>query len=120
MPGRPHVLVVDDEKLIVDALRDLFERQGLRVSTAANGFEALDRLSTGPVDAVVTDLHMPGCGGAELIATIRHWDAPSPPFIVLTADDDAAQSLIRLGNIQILRKPAGIGEILAALGRALP
>ncbi|MCR6632986.1 MAG: response regulator [Magnetospirillum sp.] len=119
MSGRSHVLVVDDEPLIVDVLRDLFERQGLLVSTAANGLEAMRLLSTGSFDAVLTDLNMPGCGGAELVAAIRQRDAPLLPVIVLTADDWAAQDLATLGDIQILRKPAGITDILAALGRAL-
>ncbi|HYG86461.1 MAG TPA: response regulator [Azospirillum sp.] len=119
MPGRPHVLVVDDEPLIVDALRGLFELQGLRVSTAANGGEALHQLAASRVDAVVTDLNMPDCGGAELIGELRRRDMLSPPVIVLTADDEAARTLVRLDNVQILRKPAGIGEILAALSRAL-
>lgn len=118
MPGRPRILVVDDEPLIVETLCSLLERQGLRVSTAANGREALDRLAASPMDIVMTDLHMPGGNGAELVAEIRRRDS-LPPVIVLTADDQAARSLVRLGNVQVLRKPAGIGEILAALGRVL-
>lgn len=118
MPGRPHVLVVDNEPLIVHALRALFEMQGLRVSTAASGAEARRQLAAGPVSAVVTDLNMPGGGGAELVADLRH-DARTPPVIVLTADDQAAGKLLRLGNVQVLRKPARIGEILAAMARAL-
>jgi len=118
MSDRSHILVVDDEPLIVDALRHLFEWRGLRVSTAANGLEALRQLSANPVDAVVTDITMPGYGGADLIAAIRR-DDPTPPIILLTADDQAARILVGLGNVQILRKPAGIDAILAALGRAL-
>lgn len=118
MPGRPHVLVVDDEPLIVDALRGLFEGQGLRVSVAANGHDALRQLSASPVDVVMTDLNMPDGNGAELVTEMRR-NGSAPPAVVLTADTDAARALVRLGNVQILRKPAGIGEILAAMERAL-
>lgn len=115
------VLVVDDEPSIVSVLRDLFEAQGLLVSTAANGHEAIHLLLAGPYDVVVTDFNMPGCGGTELIAEIRRREGLSLPVIVLTGDYQTASStLAKVDNVQILRKPAGIAEITAAMGRILP
>lgn len=119
MAGRAHVLVVENEPLILEALRALFERRGLRVSAVANGADAIRLLSVQAVDAIVTDLNMPRCGGAELIAEIRRRDGHALPVIVLTADDQAAQEVASWDNVQVLRKPAGIVEIMAAIGRAL-
>lgn len=120
MADRFRILVVDDEPLIVGVLRDLFENRGLLVSTAANGYEAIQLLSAGPFDAVVTDLNMPQCDGADLIAEIRRRDGSRLPIIVLTGDSEAGHRLAGLDNLQILRKPAGIAEITAAMNRALP
>lgn len=119
MADRHRVLVVDDEPLIVGMLRDLFEAQGLLVSTATNGDEAIRLLSAGPYDAVITDLNMPRCGGADLIAEIRRREGGRLPVIVLTGDSDAERRLAGMNNLQILRKPAGIAEITVAMGRAL-
>ena len=59
------VLVVDDEKGILDSMERIFRKEGHEVVTASNGKEALDVLRGGGVDVVVTDLMMPGASAAE-------------------------------------------------------
>ncbi len=118
MPESKHVLVVDDEPQVVFAFRLFFESRGLRVSTASDGDEALHQLAVTSFDAVVTDLHMPNCGGTELIAEMRRHTG-EPPVIVITSDDDAERLLTRFDNIQILHKPVHADKILKALSLAL-
>jgi len=118
MSNRKHILVVDDEPQVVTAFRFFFESQGLRVSSAADGNEALHQLAVTLFDVVVTDLHMANGTGTELIAEMRRY-ADTPPVIVITADDDATRLLTRFDNIQVLHKPAPADEILNALDHAL-
>jgi signal transduction histidine kinase/CheY-like chemotaxis protein len=70
-PGTETVLVVEDEPAVRDLARRILELEGYAVVTASSGEEAL-RLwdDVGPVDALLTDIVMPGLGGRELAATL--------------------------------------------------
>lgn len=65
---QPVILVVDDETLVVNIARAVLERDGYVILTAENGEEALElsRQFPGSIDAVVTDIVMPGIDGVEL------------------------------------------------------
>ncbi len=65
------ILVVDDESGIITVLKDMLLRLGYEVLTACNGNEALEKLSVGGVDLVVTDIVMPDVDGLELISNIQ-------------------------------------------------
>ncbi|MBN1477287.1 SpoIIE family protein phosphatase [Candidatus Sumerlaeota bacterium] len=106
--GKPHhILLVDDEDQVRDALSRLMRRSGLRVTSAASGEEAL-RLLAGDeeYDVLLTDLVMPGMGGLDLI---RESNALAPELIkvVLTGHGsrDDAVSALRLGAHDFLTKP---------------
>ena len=77
-----HILIVDDE----EALRYVFERYlsivGYRVSSAADGFEALRLHQTDPADLVITDYKMPGMNGNELLRRLRAIDARLPAIVI--------------------------------------
>jgi signal transduction histidine kinase/CheY-like chemotaxis protein len=86
-PVAGRVLVVDDESDITDVIAEILARQGLEVSVARDGAEALERLEQQQVDLVVTDLRMPGMDGAGLLARISAQPAAArPAVIVLTGD----------------------------------
>jgi CheY-like chemotaxis protein len=67
----PTVLIVDDEALVRYTLEAALRPSGYRVSQAGDGGEALDVLTSDPVDLVVTDLAMPRREGLETIVEIR-------------------------------------------------
>ena len=75
------LLVVDDDIQILSALEAALRRKGFDVETASNGFEALRRLDAAPVQAVLTDLRMPGMDGLELLHQIRR-SRPELPIIM--------------------------------------
>ena len=115
------VMVVVDDPMIVAALSDLLEGQGLRVITAASGGEAIRQLVATPCDAVVTNFNGAGSDGADLVAEIRRRHGPRLPVVVLASEDETARHLFaRHRNLQILRKPAEITVICATLARVLP
>jgi signal transduction histidine kinase/CheY-like chemotaxis protein len=68
------ILVVDDEEPVRELLRDILEDEGVEVTLAANGAEALARFDAGKFDAVLTDLGMPGMNGWELLRAIGERD----------------------------------------------
>jgi signal transduction histidine kinase/ActR/RegA family two-component response regulator len=72
--GLTKILVVDDEEPVRELLCDIFEGEGVEVTLAANGAEALARFEPGRFDAVVTDIGMPGMNGWELLRRVSERD----------------------------------------------
>ena len=106
--GRPHILLVDDEAFILDALELYFESNGFEVSAAASGGEALNifaRQGDG-IDLVLLDLVMPGMHGLEVLRELKRV-APAVPVIIApgcNSMDNAFEDL-RLGAIDYITKP---------------
>jgi PAS domain S-box-containing protein len=110
------VLVVDDEPDARELARRLLEERGAVVWTAASATEALDLLDERPVDAMVSDIGMPGVDGYELMRRVRA-ASRSVPAIALTAyarPEDAARALAA-GYRAHLAKPYPPSKLLAAV-----
>lgn len=119
MNTRARILVVDDEPQIRRFLRPALEASGYEVLQAESGAEALRLMATLPPRAMILDLGLPDIDGKEVIRTLRKWS--DIPVIVLTARDDEAEIIAALdaGGDDYVRKPFGIGELLARLRAAL-
>ncbi len=100
------MLVVDDDRALRDELAKRLAGEGYEAAAVANGYEARTRLEQAPWDAVVTDLHMPGMDGVELLRWIRTHH-PNVDVLLMTAHAsvDAAVSALRLGAADFLTKP---------------
>ncbi|MFL6285563.1 MAG: ATP-binding protein [Pyrinomonadaceae bacterium] len=72
--GMARILVVDDEEPVRELLCDILEDEGVEVTLAANGAEALARFEPGKFDAVLTDIGMPGMNGWELLRHLSERD----------------------------------------------
>ena len=66
-----HVLLIEDEPNIAEAIQFLLSRDGLRVSHAAEGVAALAMLRQDPPDMVILDHMLPGLSGLEILTAIR-------------------------------------------------
>lgn len=77
------VLLVEDDEDNRELMTEVLETAGYEVVTAASGAEGLRRLSEGPMDAVVTDVGMPGMGGLEVARAAKRL-APGLPVVVVT------------------------------------
>lgn len=114
------ILVADDQAANVMVLRRLLERAGHRVQVVDDGDSVLAALEADPFDAVITDLHMPGLSGLEIMKQARFMQAGSKrtPFIVLTADAtlEARTECERAGAHAFLPKPVMVERLLDALG----
>ena len=123
---QPHVLVVDDDPGIREALRRVLEKSDFQISDAADGLEAVELLgSAGQYDLVVLDLDMPGLDGHQVLRQIRSSVATAGlPVVVLTGshDEDREIRLLEDGADDYVRKPFDaprfVARIQAALRRA--
>jgi two-component system response regulator AtoC len=112
------VLVVDDEAAVRFTLQEVLVDRGHVAVAAASGREALERLEG--VEAVVTDLAMPGMSGLELLAAIRERDA-ALPVVLLTAhgSEKVAVQAMKAGAYDYATKPFDIDELVVVVERAL-
>jgi CheY-like chemotaxis protein len=109
------VLLVDDERCLLDALCTLLVDEGFEVISAFNGREALERLSRFSPDVVVTDVMMPIMDGEQLLRRIREHPATSGiPVILMTA-----AHMISRNGVVVLRKPFHADVLLAEIRRAV-
>ncbi|MRG97581.1 sigma-54-dependent transcriptional regulator [Polyangium spumosum] len=122
MPDRapPHVVIVDDKLEMAEMLSDGLAEHGYSAFAVATGKQALARVESEPVDALVTDLRMPGMDGIELLTAARR-AVPDLPVLVMTAYGgmDTAIESIRRGAYHYLTKPFKLDELVVYLGRAL-
>jgi DNA-binding NtrC family response regulator len=118
--SKANILVVDDEASARTALAEMLKSEGYTVETAADGFKALGRLPNFEPDLVLTDFHMPGLDGIELMEKLKEHDAELP-VIVMTAFGavETAVSAMRKGAADYLLKPLNMDELLIVLERAL-
>jgi DNA-binding NtrC family response regulator len=112
-PAPPHILVADDEAIAVMALERFLSRKGYRVSTAANGIEAMEIHRRDPADVVVTDIRMPRGGGRELITNLRNGDK-GLPIVVMTGymSLNEEEDITVNDRMVLLQKPIEIERLL--------
>lgn len=86
--GQRHVLIVDDDPLILEVLRTVLDLEEFRVSTATDGTTALEMLADDRPDVVVCDVMMPDVDGLEVCRRIKGDPATAHlPVVLLTARD---------------------------------
>jgi CheY-like chemotaxis protein len=78
------ILVIDDEKGILQMIRQILTRFGHHVETAADGKEGIQKFDDGNFDIVITDLCMPGIDGNGVVAHIRKSNKQSIPVIAIS------------------------------------
>ncbi|MGL5577280.1 MAG: response regulator transcription factor [Sarcina sp.] len=113
------VMLVDDENLIVEGLKNIIEWEELGllvVQTANDGEEAIKKFKENPVDIVVTDINMPRVTGLELLKSLKEIN-DNVRFIVLSGYDtfSYAKKAIELGVKSYLLKPVDEEELESTL-----
>ncbi|WP_396141272.1 response regulator transcription factor [Flavobacterium sp.] len=107
-----HILIVEDEKGIIDFLKQGLEEEGFTISTALNGKDGLEKALTLPIDLVLLDWMMPKMTGIEVCKAIREHKAT--PIIFLTAKDTVQETIegLKAGANDYIKKPFSFDELL--------
>ena len=113
------ILVIDDEELILNFLRDLLVEEGFEVLTARNGEEGLALFETNPADLVITDIIMPVKDGLDTILELKK-RAPELPVIAISAGGNIPKERYLavagyMKNTKTLAKPFTRDEIISAV-----
>jgi putative two-component system response regulator len=120
MEKSSHILVVDDDNLTLDATARLLEKKGYQVSALYNADKAFAFVRDNPVDAVLTDISMPGMSGIELLELL-HGRKPDIPVILMTAyaNLDVAVEAIHKGAFDFLIKPFKPVQLFHLINKAV-
>ncbi|MCC6002547.1 MAG: response regulator [Pararhodobacter sp.] len=119
-PGQRVLQVVDDNPMIREATRRLFEAEGWSVVThpSAEAFLAQPRARNAA--CLVVDAHLPGMSGVKLLERLRA-EGALLPVVVLTGHGDAAMArdVMKAGAADLIEKPASAAELMASVTQAI-
>ena len=107
------VLVVDDEETVRKLLQRILEGAGYQVATAANGKEALYKVSLGETDLVLLDIKMPEMSGIEVLSKLTT-ESPDICAIMVTSvvETETAVEAMKLGAYDYILKPFDRDDVL--------
>jgi DNA-binding NtrC family response regulator len=110
------VLIVDDDELVSGIVRRRLERLGIRAITAASAEEALPKIESMPVSALVLDLSMPGRSGLDLAEFVRVFGSYLTGVSILiftgTRPTEETRELARRVNAELYLKPDDLDALL--------
>jgi len=114
------ILVVDDEKTVRNLLQRILNKAGYAVVTAADGQEALYKVSLGEAKVVLLDIKMPGMSGMEVLAKLTA-DSPDICVIMVTAvaDMQTAIEALKTGAFDYITKPFDENDVVQKMKQAI-
>lgn len=120
MPIRGEVLVVDDEESVRGVLKRALEEAGYHVSTAADGEEALDKVSRQETEVMLLDIRMPGLTGIDVLQKVMK-DYPDTSVVMVSAVADAATAVgaMKAGAYDYVTKPFTLHDVALRVRNAL-
>ncbi|WIY25280.1 response regulator transcription factor [Parasedimentitalea psychrophila] len=113
-----HVVLVEDEPNIIEAIRFLLTREGWTVEAHSDGSDAVEVIKAANPDLVILDLMLPGKSGMEIIKDLRNEeDLRNLPVLMLTARGQARDREMaeKAGVSRFMTKPFSNTEVLAAV-----
>jgi CheY-like chemotaxis protein len=114
VPPLPHVLVAEDNALVADAMRLLFEETGHRVTTTESIAETVAAAADDPVDLLLLDLGLSDGDGLAVLAELASRGAMPRVSVALTGRDEQEVSdrCLAAGCRAVMLKPVPVGELL--------
>lgn len=116
------ILVIDDEEIIRQAVRDVLVKGGSTVETARDGGEALAMIHQRTYDLVISDIRMPGHDGYQIFAAVKTLKPDCPVIFMTGFGYDPSHSIIRArqeGLAAVLYKPFKVDQLLSDVKSAL-
>nr|MEA2797734.1 two-component system, LuxR family, response regulator FixJ [Phenylobacterium sp.] len=120
MALHPVIYIVDDDDAVRDSLSVLFSVEGLSVRSQASAQALLDDLPRALCGCIITDMHMAGMSGLELLRRLKVLDIALPVILVTgRAEATLAAEAMAAGAAAFIEKPFGPDEIIEAVQTAM-
>ncbi len=117
---KPRILVVDDEQVVCDLLREELSERGYLCTTVLSGDDALTKLATEDFNVVLLDIRLPGMSGMEVLREM--WlDHGNTATIMITAVNDVTTAVeaMKLGAADYIVKPFNLDKVNASIRTVL-
>jgi CheY-like chemotaxis protein len=111
----PVVLIIDDDPDLLELEAEALTRKGYRVSTAAHGGEALQRIAETEPQLILLDMRMPVMDGWEFARAFRERYGRRIPIVVVTAAEDSKLRADEVGAEAHLGKPFDLDDLYAVV-----
>ena len=114
------ILLVDDDREMVEAMRTVLEKQGYRVLHAHDGNTGRQFIYQHTPDLVILDMMMPKMGGYPVLEHFRD-KKEAPPFIMITANEGSRHKAYAefLGVVDYIRKPFAMDKLLETVAKVM-
>jgi CheY-like chemotaxis protein len=117
------IMVIDDEYIILESVKEILKKEGYDVITALSGAEALSMLKKTKVDLILTDLMMPNMGGLELTRKIREEAKLKNIDImylsVITLSEEQKKKLKRFKILGYIQKPFDSEDLIKSVNKTI-
>ena len=117
-----NILVIEDDDIMLKAIRNILGKDGYVVITAKDGKEAFEKLENEDYQVVVTDLMMPYANGLEVVSRLRSDETKRNVGIIVISsvgNEETITEAFRLGADDYLKKPIMAGELLIRIRKLL-
>jgi len=116
----PEILIVDDEKVIRETLRDILEYEGYKIDDALDGPSALEKIKKKKYDVILCDIKMPKMDGLEVLEASMTIN-PEVPFIMISGHGtvEIAVEATRKGAFAFITKPPDLNQLLLHIRNAI-
>ena len=115
------ILVVDDDKMVVEAIAHSLRTEGYEVVTACDGMEALRIFENENIDLIITDILMPQLSGLNLISFFREFHSIKIPIIIVSSlgKSNIIYPSLRMGANDFITKPIDFEELALSVKKHL-
>ena len=118
--GNGRILIVDDDEALVKSLSGFLCDEGFKVSSTADGGEALTLMHTVAPAVVLLDIWLPGMDGIETLQMLKKMNAKIEVIVMSGHGNiETAVKVTKLGAVDYIEKPLSLDALLLAVGRAL-
>jgi two-component system, chemotaxis family, CheB/CheR fusion protein len=120
VPVQPVIFVVDDDRMVREAIRDVLEHEGRNVQTYSSCEAFIEAYRPGQEACLLIDAYLPGMNGLELLRWLGH-SGHRLPAIMITGDSDVPMAVqaMKAGAWDFIEKPIGHRELLESVENAL-
>lgn len=116
-----NVLIIDDDKMLLDVIKEMLERNGMNCTTCATSKEVVKAMRCKDYDLLISDIQMPGTNGFDLLTLLRNsniGNSRTIPIIAMTARGDRDKdAFLQAGFTDYIYKPFSSSELLGMLSR---
>jgi len=114
------ILIVDDEKSLLDLLSRVFTKEGYRVETTTSAARAIEIIEKEDLDVLIADIRLPEMSGMEILKRCREI-RPDVPVIMITAYGNMKQAIeaLKMGALDYIIKPFDIEELKITVAKGM-